>query len=226
MCTEKKCCISPGDTCYQRANRPFSLCRPLQPDGSCVDTADWLCPDSPRAKHPIGQSATSAKIASEAVKLQPEVKKDPVVIASAPAAYGTPKRKPKALVVGLEATAGAIMLLLVVLLIARCAAQRHERLKARGRNPSKSASAKTRHNALAGEDDEEDDDDIIGDDEAPRRTKKPTPSRQAEPEPEPEPAPPVVEEAPPVVSVVDDDEAELMRKVASLLDDVPFPEAK
>ena len=56
--------------------------------------------------------------------------------------------------------------------------------------------------------------------------KKPTPSRQAEPEPEPEPAPPVVEEAPPVVSVVDDDEAELMRKVASLLDDVPFPEAK
>jgi len=26
--------------------------------------------------------------------------------------------------------------------------------------------------------------------------------------------------------VVDDDEAELMRKVASLLDDVPFPEAK
>ena len=62
-CYASRCCSTAGFDCFKSANRTFAQCLPLvrhQGDGDaagagCVDSQQWLCPDSWRPPHPPPQ---------------------------------------------------------------------------------------------------------------------------------------------------------------------------
>jgi len=147
---------------------------------------------------------------------------------------------------GLVTTAGAIVLLIGLIMVIQFVAQRQARQRraGRGRGPAGSARRKTKHtklktsDAAAGpvsgkqeeedDDDDDDDDEILGDDddtEAPRRltTGKAVPVENAPSEKNGEASKVDAEKATDKTNAdADDDEAALMRRVHSLLDDLPL----
>ena len=164
MCNDPKCCASENDACYQRVGHSFHLCRPLEQDGSCRDSPAWRCPrdvdyadnvDSSDAAAGNQLAVAGSDSAFTLVRLQRKVFRNPIVLA-------------------LGATAGMILLLLLLLIVWRKVSLRRHALR-HGTSP------KTKHTRIRGREDdivpaqaEEDDDDdqnededeILGDEEA------------------------------------------------------------
>lgn len=182
-CTEKKCCAMETDACYQHASRPDMVCRPLAADGSCISEQDWLCPGSDTAKatapvqpaqstHLDGASAIQLQPAAHAPAYKPATATQPAVMGAPPppSQFGSP------LVIGLISTAGAIVLLVALIALAQKLADRQVQLKRAGRGPAGSARIKTKHTKLrmseadsgdnpAAPADNDDEEEILGDDD-------------------------------------------------------------
>ena len=162
MCTEKKCCVAETDACYQRNGRAFMLCRPVRPDGSCVDQPDWLCPGSA-----LSAAIRASDAAAQAQLSAPAQAVAPATTSSDASSFGGTKTSP--IVMGLVATACATVLLVGLFWVIRAAAQRHQRAKRAGGG---SARRRAKHTKLDGEAEDDDDeeeeegeDDIIGDED-------------------------------------------------------------
>ena len=218
------------DECYSRPapRQDTKMCRPLDIDGTCTNTLDWLCPNEDASGGGRGHS-TASQDATHANRAPAT----PAGDAAAPTAGVLPERF--GMLGALVAVAVLVVCVAGGLVIARVYMLRRRIGLAKG-------APRAKHTRIGqdempgareeghgdGEDDEPPDDDIIGDDEmarpVPRRYSGGMPLPGAD-EPEPERAakdPRGEPDSPsPGLLTPKQEEDELLKRVAELLKDQP-----
>ena len=221
------------------------------PDGGCISTLEWQCPDpeeqfgldphSTVAAPSVPASAVASQTADVGVITQSQLFNEPQ---SAPTSElpQIPEvlHRPSPLVLGLGGTAVAIMALIVLLSCFRLFAQLRQRSKRAGAGPAGSTRRRAKHTKLSGSeassskparaahDDDDDDDDEVDDEEIIGDDYDAEMARTNHPEAEAEGSPAKAECAAtkPIAAMpsvgVSKEQADLLKKVHSLLDEIPM----
>ena len=207
------------------------------PDGGCIDTPEWLCPDpeeqfgldphatieAPSEALPASSAhAASTAATAEQFNAKPAAEVGVVTETVSEVASELGLHKPSALVVGLGGTAAVTVVLILLLAVVRLVKQQTQRSRRSGggRRKAKHTKLKGSESSPAAhadddaddDDDDDDDDDIIGDDDDESALPRHGTGEQGGLG-----AKPVAEEV---------DEADLLKKVHSLLDELPTGSAQ